>query len=109
MTSGAPRPFGETRESGTGHEVSVVVVSPEGPDVVRSFLSEAGVSVDNIYQSALEPLGIGGTPTVFVVDPRGVIQEEFVGKLSDAGEKRLLSIKNHLSPVQEPGKYAVER
>lgn len=72
-------------------EVSVLVVSPEKEDSVEAFLSRAGVSVDRIFRSALEPLGVDGTPTIFVVDSRGIVRDQFAGKLEDQREKTLLA------------------
>jgi len=70
----------------------LVAVSTDDPSVVGQFLSDGGVAVDGIYQSNLEPLGIMGTPTVLVVNAHGKVEEEFLGKLSDAGERKLLAV-----------------
>ena len=76
---------------GRGTGISVIAISSEEPEITRGFLGKADVAVDQVLQVPLERLGIRGTPTVLLVDARGVVQKEFAGALSHEGEEALLT------------------
>ena len=80
--------------------VSVLAVSTDPPDILREYLKEGGVVVDNLVQAKPGPLGILGTPTVLMVDTAGIVRQRFIGKLSETQEKLLLTM------VDTPGKFS---
>jgi len=55
-------------------------------------LKEEQITVDQILRSSLSALGIRGTPTIFLVDSRGVIQQIFEGRLNPTSQTALLSV-----------------
>jgi len=65
---------------------------PEPPQVTRSLLDNAGVEVENVNQADLPALGIIATPTILVVNSKGVVIHQFVGRLSDREERRMTSL-----------------
>jgi hypothetical protein len=72
-------------------KVPVIVVSRDAVDVMRKHLEEKQVVVDKVLHSRLESLGTF-TPTIYIVDSKGLVKRAFVGELDPSGEKELLSI-----------------
>ena len=72
-------------------KVPVIVASADGVAVMRQHLEEQQLAVDKVLHSRLEAFA-PITPTVYVVDSKGVVKRAFIGKLDAAGEKELLSI-----------------
>jgi|SRR5579863_4018303 len=76
-----------------GAKVPVIVASADAVAVMRQHLQEQQLAVDKVLHSR-DTFGTG-TPTVYVVDSKGVVKRAFVGKLDAAGEKQLLAIIEH--------------
>jgi hypothetical protein len=72
-------------------KVPVIVASADAVGVMRKHLEDQQVVVDKVLHSRLEAFPMV-TPTVYIVDSRGVVKRAFIGKLDSAGEKQLLSI-----------------
>jgi hypothetical protein len=72
-------------------KVPVIVVSRDAVDVMRKHLENQEVTVDKVLHSRMESLGTV-TPTIYVIDSKGLVKRVFVGELDSAGEKELLSI-----------------
>jgi thiol-disulfide isomerase/thioredoxin len=72
-------------------KVPVIVASSDAVAVMRKHLEDRQVIVDKVLHSRLESFGTG-TPTVYIVDSKGVVVRAFIGKLDSSGEKALLSI-----------------
>jgi len=48
------------------------------------------VQVDEIKHADFQSLQVGGTPTLLLVDSKGIVQKVWLGKLSEAKEKEVL-------------------
>jgi hypothetical protein len=72
-------------------KVPVIVASADAVAVMRKHLEDRQVIVDKVLHSRLESFGTG-TPTIYIVDSKGMVQRVFMGKLDSSGEKELLSI-----------------
>jgi hypothetical protein len=72
-------------------KVPILVVSSDAVAVIRKHLEDQQLMVDRVLHSRMEAFGTG-TPTVFIVDSKGVVKRAFIGKLDSSGEKELLSI-----------------
>ena len=72
-------------------KVPVIVASSDAVAVMRQHLEDQQVVVDKVLHSRMESFGTG-TPTIYIVDSKGLVKRAFVGKLDSAGEKELLSI-----------------
>lgn len=72
-------------------KVPVIVASSDAVAVMRQHLADEQVVVDKVLHSRMESFGTG-TPTIYIVDSKGLVKRAFVGKLDSAGEKELLSI-----------------
>lgn len=69
----------------------VIAVSAEPRETLANYLEKRGVNLQGVFNSSLSKLGVRGTPTVLVVDRKGVVQSVFVGKLNNAREGQLMS------------------
>ncbi len=57
----------------------------------KKYLETLGVPVGDIQRAELASLKIAGTPTLLLVDRRGVVENVWVGQLTDQGEADVLS------------------
>jgi hypothetical protein len=71
-------------------KVPIIVASRDAVAVMRKHLEDQQVNVDKVLHSRLETLP-AFTPTVYVVDSKGVVRRAFIGKLDPSGEKELLT------------------
>lgn len=78
-------------------QVRVVVLMPDRPEAARRYISEAGLDVPEVIQVELHSLGIRGTPTIYVVDGSGIIQQEWRGKLTRVREQEVLDLMSNNS------------
>ena len=60
---------------------------PEG----QQYLTGEGIHVDEIKQASPASLGVAGTPTMLLVDGRGVVTRMWVGKLDTEKENEVIS------------------
>jgi hypothetical protein len=72
-------------------KVPVLVASRDAVAVIRKHLEDEQVTVDKVLHSRMDGFG-SSTPTVYVVDSKGLVKRVFLGKLDSSGEKELLSI-----------------
>lgn len=70
---------------------ALVVATADDPNVMRSYLKAAGLTVDQIVSIGPGATGTGATPVIFIVGKAGVVERAFVGKLDPASEKEVLS------------------
>ena len=75
-----------------GGKAKLVVSSQDAVRTMQDHLGQQHVVVDNVLQSRMDALGIIATPTILVVDSRGVVKRVFVGKLDESREREMLSI-----------------
>ncbi len=72
-------------------KVPVIVASADAVAVIEQHLADQQVSVDKVLHSRMEGFGTV-TPTVYIVDSKGMVRRVFVGELDSSGQKELLSI-----------------
>ena len=71
--------------------VRTVAVFPQETTAAEAYLKSEGVQVDEIRQAQLPDIGIGGTPTLLLINNAGVVKDVWVGKLPDSAEKEVLA------------------
>jgi thioredoxin-related protein len=83
-------PFYErlTKEAKTTH---LIAVFPQSIEDSRLYLDRHRIRIDDIRQSSLSSLGVQGTPTLLLVDDKGIVLSTWVGKLSADKEAEVLS------------------
>jgi peroxiredoxin len=70
--------------------IPIIAVLPQEVTASRSYLTDEGVTVDEIRKVQLSDLRVDGTPTLVIVDDGGVVKKVWVGKLSSSKEKEVL-------------------
>jgi hypothetical protein len=85
------RTLAETHQR-QGFRTALIVSSPDPVSVMEDHLAQERVAVDRVVHDRLDSIGVAGTPTVLIVDSRGVVRRTFGGKLDASREKELLSI-----------------
>lgn len=79
------------RETGTKRRVQLVAVLPQDVSESRQYLKDLNAPFDEVRQSALETLGVQGTPTLILVNAKGEVIESWAGKLPAEKETEVLS------------------
>lgn len=77
----------------TAHQQNshLMAVFPQPVDEARMYLSNLGVSIDDVRQESLASFPITGTPTLILVNDAGVATEIWIGKLKPEGEAEVLN------------------
>jgi thioredoxin-related protein len=73
-------------------DVSMIAVMPQSSSESQKYLSDHGISVDQVGQSPPGAVYATGTPTLIIVDKTGSVVESWVGKLPPEKE---LEVLNH--------------
>ena len=60
---------------------ALFVLNPEEDGVIKKFLADQHVSVTEVVRLPLNTLGIHATPTMLMVDGRGIVVNAFIGVL----------------------------
>ncbi len=71
-------------------DVRLVAVTPQPVAVSREYLNNLGVSLQEVRQASPGALGLRGTPTLILVDHRGIALDSWVGKLTPDEEATVL-------------------
>jgi len=76
---------------GSREDVRIMAVLPQNPDEARKYLSDHGITVDQIRQAAPGTAYAKGTPTLIIVDRTGSVIESWAGKLPPEKEAEVLN------------------
>ena len=85
-------PFYRRIRQEVGAGVKMIAVLPQPQADAEEYLNTAGVKVDEVRQLALTAIGVRGTPTMLLVDGKGVVTKVWVGKLQGQEEEQVLSV-----------------
>jgi len=72
----------------------LVAVLPQPLEDGRAYLEKLGFAADEIRQAPPVSLGVTGTPTLILVDSKGVTINSWVGKLPSSREAEVLKAIN---------------
>lgn len=75
----------------TAKHVRTIAVLPQSIDASKAYLAGEGVEVNDIRQAQLPELKISGTPTLVLIDSKGVVKGVWLGKLPPEVEKEVLA------------------
>lgn len=70
----------------------IIAVLPQEVGAGQAYLNKLGVSVDEVRQSQLSDIGVRATPTLILVDDKGVVTGSWVGKLPAENEAEVLKV-----------------
>lgn len=69
--------------------VRVVAAGREPAPILDHFLATGGVAIDQVVSTGERPTA-SSTPTIVIVDRRGIIQGAWIGRLSQEGEMSIV-------------------
>jgi hypothetical protein len=69
-----------------------IAILPQPTEMSKDYLNRMNLSVNDIFQAELDSIGVVGTPTIMLVNEFGVILNVWTGKLSNDGEREVLSV-----------------
>ena len=72
-------------------DIQFLVVMPQPIDEAKEYLISKNLQVDEVRQMRLSDISVAGTPTLILVDDKGVVLESWVGKLSLQKENEVFS------------------
>ena len=75
----------------------IIAIFPESVSDSKEYLSNLGVSVDEIKQLSLDSLEVRGTPTLMLVNNAGLVTDMWIGKLPPSEETEVLN-RLHSNP-----------
>jgi thioredoxin-related protein len=78
------------RETAEQRNVRLIAALPNTVDESKQYLSNLGVSIDEVKQASLNSIGVEGTPTLILVDGTGKIEASWVGQLPPDKEAEVL-------------------
>jgi thioredoxin-related protein len=61
--------------------IRIIAVLPQEVSDASAYLSYIGVHVDRVIQSPLNAIDVRGTPTLMLVNKRGIVEKVWIGKL----------------------------
>jgi hypothetical protein len=79
-----------TRELAERKDVRLIAVFPQEVGEAKKYLEGLGVPIGDVRQASLSTLGVGGTPTLIIVDKSGTVQQSWIGRLSSEREQEVL-------------------
>lgn len=72
-------------------DTRIVAVMPQEPTAAKQYLDKHAIPLNETKQLALSALGVTGTPTLILVDTKGVVTGWWVGKLTSIQEAEVLA------------------
>lgn len=84
-------PFYQYLEKEKLPNLRLLAVLPQAPDESQKYLTRLGLELSDVIQAPLASIGISGTPTLILVDKDGVVEQTWVGKLSEADSAKVIA------------------
>jgi hypothetical protein len=79
------------RETAGHTDVHLIALFPQAVEEGRQYLAGLGIPVEDVRQAAPGSTGARGTPTLILVDDKGVVKKSWIGKLSAPEESEILN------------------
>jgi hypothetical protein len=79
------------QETRGNDRIGLVAVLPQDAGQARNYLHSLGIDVAEVRQLPLRSVGVAGTPTLALVDSKGIVVQSWLGKLSASSESEVLS------------------
>ncbi len=78
------------KESADKTNQHVIAVFPQDVETGKNYLKELGISAD-VIQTPLDSISVRGTPTLILVDGKGMVKESWIGRLPVQKEEEVLA------------------
>jgi len=72
--------------------VAFVAVLPQALEEARGYVQQSIAPSVHVVSARLDSIGVRGTPTLLLVDGNGKVQNAWVGKLDDNGQRQVRSL-----------------
>jgi hypothetical protein len=79
------------QQRATNQNIRLVAVFPQSVADGQKYLSDLGVTVDEVRQARLDSINVMATPTLILANADGVVAESWQGKLPGETESELLA------------------
>jgi len=74
------------------HQVNVLALLPDSKEESSQYIQHLGLTISTVPQVSFQKIDVRGTPTLFVVDSRGIVEKVWQGQLPDDEQKKVLSL-----------------
>jgi thioredoxin-related protein len=85
-------PFYRRLRQDLGGSIKMIAVLPQSVAEAQQYLEAEGVRFDQVRQLAPAGVGVRGTPTILLVDSRGIVSRVWTGRLQEEEEEQVLSV-----------------
>lgn len=85
-------PFYRRLRAEIGRGLQTVVLLPQPVAAAETYLKEEGLQADQVQEVPLGKVGIRGTPTMLLVDSKGVVSNVWRGCLQTLEQERVLGV-----------------
>lgn len=79
------------QEFANNPSIKIAAVFPQDVDTAQEYLKTNNLAISQVYQANPPALGVGGTPTMLLVDGNGNVVETWFGKLVSDEEQKVLN------------------
>jgi hypothetical protein len=79
------------QQAATNNHTRVIAAFSQDVTAARNYLTSLDISINEVMQVSPVTIGTPGTPTVVLVDNRGVVKDVWPGKLSSEKEAEVLA------------------
>ena len=100
-------PFFRRVRKSLGKDVMLIGVLPEPVAEAESYLKREGVQLDELRQVTLSQMGVAGTPTMLLVNRRGIVVQAWVGKLDPDKQREFFKTMLSVPSAAASAKAAV--
>ena len=80
----------EQLQQGGSLQAHLLTVMPDSQKSGSEEITGEGLTVDGLYDQPLRSLGVTATPTLLLVDTRGIVKKAWIGQLTPALEKEVV-------------------
>ena len=91
-TESAPSYQRLAQKRSEGAHITMVAVLPQELSQSQKYLSDHGITVDDVKQAKPSSIGASGTPTLIMTDGNGMVTKAWVGKLPPVKEAEVLAL-----------------
>jgi peroxiredoxin len=72
--------------------VNVLALLPDSKEESSQYIQRLGLTIAAVPQVSFQKIDVRGTPTLFVVDSRGIVEKVWQGQLPDDEQKKVFSL-----------------
>lgn len=73
------------------HQTNIIALLPQAQADAVKYINQLGLDIPIIQQVEFRNIHVGGTPTLFVIDDKGVVEKVWQGQLQEDEQKKVLS------------------